>query len=150
MAKARAISGRLAAVTREGPGLLHIPRNTPFEVRPRLDVTKNYFHRDGVGSLRELLFKVSWSMVCTGAQPLSGTGEFVYQADSYTGTMTMNLERGGQAMQMKMNYTGKDKTHLGHLLAAGAVNIIRIDAWLTGTPIGRTRTSHLAQLDLAA
>ncbi len=50
----------------------------------------------------------------------------------------------------RTRYTGKDKTHLGHLLAATAVNIIRIDAWLTDTPIGRTRTSHLAQLDLAA
>ncbi|SDS12077.1 Transposase [Actinoplanes derwentensis] len=45
-------------------------------------------------------------------------------------------------------YTGADKTHLGHLLAATAANIVRIDAWLTGTPLGRTRTSHLTQLDL--
>ncbi|MFV2109800.1 MULTISPECIES: hypothetical protein [unclassified Micromonospora] len=39
--------------------------------------------------------------------------------------------------------------HLGHLLAATAVNVIRIDAWLTDTALGRTRTSHLTQLDLA-
>ncbi|MEU4164056.1 IS1182 family transposase [Actinoplanes sp. NPDC026670] len=50
----------------------------------------------------------------------------------------------------RTRYTGLDKTHLGHLFAATAVNIIRIDAWLTDTPIGRTRTSHLAQLGLAA
>ncbi|MEU8265517.1 transposase, partial [Micromonospora sp. NPDC048999] len=49
----------------------------------------------------------------------------------------------------RTRYTGKDKTHLGHLFAAAAVNIIRIDAWLTGTPFGRTRTSHLARLELA-
>jgi transposase len=49
----------------------------------------------------------------------------------------------------RTRYTGADKTHLGHLFAATAINIIRIDAWLTDTPLGRTRTSHLAHLDLA-
>ena len=48
----------------------------------------------------------------------------------------------------RSRYAGSDKTHLGHLLAATAANIIRIDAWLTHTPLGRTRISHLAQLDL--
>ena len=51
--------------------------------------------------------KATWSMVCTGAQPMTGKGEFVYAADSYTGTMTMNVERGGQPMAMTMKYTGK-------------------------------------------
>jgi hypothetical protein len=51
--------------------------------------------------------KVSWSMTCTGAQPMNGTGEFVYAADSYTGTMKMDMARGGQPMTMTMNYAGK-------------------------------------------
>jgi hypothetical protein len=51
--------------------------------------------------------KVSWSMVCTGAQPMTGTGEFTYAADSYTGNMTMNMARGGQPMMVTMKYTGK-------------------------------------------
>jgi hypothetical protein len=42
--------------------------------------------------------KVSWSMACP-AQQMSGTGEFVYAGDTYTGTMKM--DRGGQAMTMK-------------------------------------------------
>jgi hypothetical protein len=47
--------------------------------------------------------KTSWAMKCDGPPPMSGTGEFTYAADSYTGVM--KLDRGGQPMTMK--YTGK-------------------------------------------
>jgi len=47
--------------------------------------------------------KVTWSMTCEPPEAMTGTGEFVYAADSYTGVMKMN--RGGQ--QMTMKYTGK-------------------------------------------
>jgi transposase len=47
-------------------------------------------------------------------------------------------------------YHGQAKTHLANVLSATAINIIRIDAWLNGTPLGTTRVSHLARLDLAA
>ncbi|MGI8305844.1 hypothetical protein [Saccharopolyspora hattusasensis] len=30
---------------------------------------------------------------------------------------------------------------------ATAINLVRLDAWWTGTPLGNTRTSHLAALD---
>jgi hypothetical protein len=51
--------------------------------------------------------KVSWSMVCTGSQPMDGTGEFIYTGDTYTGTMKMNVARGGQPMAMTMKYSGR-------------------------------------------
>jgi len=39
---------------------------------------------------------------------------------------------------------------LASVLSATAVNLIRADAWLNGTPLGATRVSHLARLGLAA
>ncbi|MET7426406.1 IS1182 family transposase [Dactylosporangium sp. NPDC005555] len=45
-------------------------------------------------------------------------------------------------------YVGLDKVALEHSFAATAVNLIRLYAWWTGTPINRTRTTHLSRLDL--
>jgi transposase len=46
-------------------------------------------------------------------------------------------------------YLGLPKTELGHNAAAAAINLIRFDAWQTGRPLDRTRTSHLQRLGLA-
>jgi hypothetical protein len=51
--------------------------------------------------------KVSWSMVCTGANPMSGTGEMTYGADSYTGVMNMHGQQAGLPMAVAMKYSGK-------------------------------------------
>ena len=45
---------------------------------------------------------------------------------------------------------GQPKTHLASILNATAINLIRTDARLNGTPLGTTRVSHLARLDPAA
>ncbi|WAZ19077.1 IS1182 family transposase [Streptomyces cinnabarinus] len=50
----------------------------------------------------------------------------------------------------RTRYRNLPTTRLGHVFAATAINIIRIDRWLTGTPLGGTRTSHLEALILAA
>jgi hypothetical protein len=47
--------------------------------------------------------KVTWSMACEGAEPMTGEGEYLYAGDSYTGTVKMT--RAGQVMTMK--YSGK-------------------------------------------
>ena len=46
-------------------------------------------------------------------------------------------------------YRGLPKTRLDHAYIAGALNLIRLHAWWNGHPLDRTRTSHLARLELA-
>jgi transposase len=48
----------------------------------------------------------------------------------------------------RARYRGRDKTHLDHVYSAVALNLIRLDAWWNGHPLDRTRTSHLARLEL--
>lgn len=46
-------------------------------------------------------------------------------------------------------YRGLAKTHLQHVFSAVALNIIRLDAYWSGQPHDRTRTSHLTRLQYA-
>ena len=48
----------------------------------------------------------------------------------------------------RARYRGLDKTRLEHSVAAAAINLIRLDAWWTGKPLDRTRTTHLQKLSL--
>jgi transposase len=45
-------------------------------------------------------------------------------------------------------YLGLPKTRLEHHAAAAAINLIRLDAWWTGRPLDRTRTTCLQRLHL--
>ena len=47
----------------------------------------------------------------------------------------------------RARYIGLGKTRLEHL-AAAAINVIRLDAWYSGKPLDRTRTTHLQRIDL--
>ncbi|WP_329345417.1 IS1182 family transposase [Streptomyces sp. NBC_01352] len=62
------------------------------------------------------------------------------------GTIAQGLRRCGLR---KSRYTGLDKTCLQHVLTAAALNLIRTDAWLTGTPLASTRTSRFSRLSPA-
>nr|GID84829.1 hypothetical protein Ade03nite_37530 [Actinoplanes derwentensis] len=44
---------------------------------------------------------------------------------------------------------GLDKVTREHAFAATTINLIRLNTWWTGTPLQRTRTTHLSRLDLA-
>jgi transposase len=46
----------------------------------------------------------------------------------------------------RSRYIGQRKTHLAHVLTAVAINLQRIDAWLTDTPSSKTRHSKFARL----
>src|SRR6266702_3854541 len=50
----------------------------------------------------------------------------------------------------RARYLGLPKTRLEHNTAATAINLIRLDAWWTGKPLDRTRTTHLQRLELPA
>jgi transposase len=50
----------------------------------------------------------------------------------------------------RARYLGLAKTTLEHNIAAAAINLIRLDAWWTGTPLDRGHPSHLQRLTLAA
>jgi transposase len=46
----------------------------------------------------------------------------------------------------RARYIGHQKTHLQHLLAAVATNILRVVQWRSGVPFAKTRTSRFAAL----
>ncbi|MEV5544297.1 transposase [Saccharopolyspora shandongensis] len=46
----------------------------------------------------------------------------------------------------RCRYRGLDKTRLQHLLTATAMNLARLNAWFTDTPLAPTRTSHFTAI----
>jgi hypothetical protein len=49
----------------------------------------------------------------------------------------------------RARYRGLAKTRLEHAYSAAALNLWRLDAYWNDTPLDRTRTTHLARLDLS-
>jgi transposase len=57
------------------------------------------------------------------------------------------ISQGVRACRLRRTrYIGLAKTHLGHILTAVAVNLLRIGAWLAGTPRAKTRQSAFVTL----
>lgn len=46
----------------------------------------------------------------------------------------------------RSRYIGEAKTHLQHLLTAGAINLVRFASWMAGVPHAKTRTSQFAAI----
>lgn len=59
------------------------------------------------------------------------------------GTISQGVRRCGMR---RSRYVGLAKTHLGHALAAAALNYTRMAEWLAGTPRAKTRPSPFAIL----
>jgi hypothetical protein len=60
------------------------------------------------------------------------------------GTMHQAASHGAR----RARYRGLPKTRLDHAYMACALNLLRLEAYWTGTPLDRRRTSHLARLGL--
>jgi len=43
-------------------------------------------------------------------------------------------------------YIGSAKTHLQHIVTAAAINLVRVDNWLSGVPLAKTRVSRFKAL----
>jgi transposase len=61
------------------------------------------------------------------------------------GTMHQAASHGAR----RARYRGLPKTRLDHIYMACALNLLRLEAYWTGTPLDRQRTSHLARLELS-
>ncbi len=61
------------------------------------------------------------------------------------GTMHQAASHGAR----RARYRGLPKTRLDHAYMAVALNLLRLNAYWNGTPLDRTRTSHLARLELS-
>ncbi|HUY47177.1 MAG TPA: transposase, partial [Streptosporangiaceae bacterium] len=61
------------------------------------------------------------------------------------GTMHQAASHGAR----RTRYRGLPKTRLDHVYMACAINLLRLHAYWTGTPLDRRRTSHLARLELS-
>ena len=61
------------------------------------------------------------------------------------GTMHQAASHGAR----RARYRGLPRTRLDHIYMACALNLLRLEAFWTGTPLDRQRTSHLARLELS-
>ncbi|MGQ0749218.1 MAG: DUF3617 domain-containing protein [Betaproteobacteria bacterium] len=50
---------------------------------------------------------VTWSMVCTGKTPMTGTGSITFAETSYTGRSTLSVSRGDKPVQLTIRYNGR-------------------------------------------
>lgn len=57
------------------------------------------------------------------------------------------LSQGTRGFGLRRSrYIGQAKTHLQHILTAGAINLVRFASWMEGVPHAKTRTSRFTAL----
>jgi Transposase DDE domain len=57
------------------------------------------------------------------------------------------ISAGARVLHLRRSrYVGLTKTHLQQVLTAAAMDLIRLDAWLSGTPLARTRQIAFTRL----
>lgn len=80
--------------------LFELPAGVPFHVRPRLDVTKSYRHRDGERSVRECIIKVSWDQ----KEPTDAGPDLAPEAIVRVGT-TLGIDWDGRNVRARLPST---------------------------------------------
>ena len=98
-------------------------------------------------AVARLLPRRCWTGIQAAARAAEDTIPF--QADyarraGVEGTMHQATSRAAR----RARYRGLPKTRLDHVYMACALNLLRLEAYWTGTPLDRQRTSHLARLEL--
>ncbi len=82
----------------------------------------------------------------TAARAREGSADFTALYHRRAG-IEGTISQGVRAMHLRQaRYVGLAKTHLQHVVTAAALNLVRIAAWLRGTPLARTRQSAYARL----
>jgi transposase len=75
------------------------------------------------------------------------TEEFKESYDARAGVEGTLLSQGIRGFGLRRTrYVGQARTHLQHVITAVAINLVRLMAWLCGTPKARTRKSRFARL----
>src|SRR5262245_1266097 len=78
------------------------------------------------------------------------TKEFYHQYAARAGVESTHEQAIRRCGLRRCRYIGHSKAHLQHLITAAAINLVRVEAWLTGTPRAPTRCSHFAALQSVA
>jgi transposase len=80
------------------------------------------------------------------ARKREATEEFQESYDARAG-VEGTLSQGIRVFGLRRTrYIGQARTHLQHVVTAVAINLVRLMAWLCGTPRARTRQSRFARL----
>ena len=80
-----------------------------------------------------------------GAETTTGFQADYARRAGVEGTMHQAASHGAR----RARYRGLPKTRLDHVYMACALNLLRLEAYWTSTPLDRQRTSHLAHLELS-